>query len=506
MAPSGSSPSSNVRPRRKGSDLSTAFHPDERHCDANEIRSLFLFEGLDEAQLAQVCAGGRIDTAAPGPIVEEGQPASTFYVLLDGEIVVSKRSGERDIDTNRTTHRGTFFGAVASFLDTPPPVYTFSVRALTPCRLLTLDATVFRNFMRGEFPIAVHLLQGMWGDHEGMHSTIDYQNRIKAAGTIAAGLAHGLNNPAAATVRAAADLRERLHRLTGPAAPSVAAHSALESTRVALTRRIAERAHRPVHAQRSALQIAQTEDEVADWLDAHDVAQAWDVAPVLVAAGVEVTDLQTVLDSLDGADCPDSLGAVLAWLADVLDAETLIGDIAEAGERISELVDASKHYAHLDGSAFDIVDLHRLLDSTLDVLAPALGEDITVVRDYDPTLPGVPCYPGELAQALTHVIANAIEAMRSGPAAGRTLTLRTRLADAVLVEIGDSGPGIDPTIRDHVFDPFFTTKPVGEGAGLGLTVAWRIVVTRHGGTLGVTSIPGDTRFTLGLCPAHVEAC
>lgn len=438
--------------------------------------------------------------------MEEGQQASAFYVLLDGEIAVSKRSGQRDIDTNRTSHRGTFFGAVASFLDTPPTAYTFSVRALTPCRLLTLDADVFWNFIRGEFPIVMHLLQGVWSDHEDMHSAIDHQNRVQAAGTIAAGLAHGLNNPVAATVRAAADLRERFRRLTGPAALSAAAHAALDSTRMALTQRVEGGGHRRVHSRRSALQTARAEDEVADWLDAHDVAEGWDIAPVLAGAGVEVADLQTVLDRLDGADCPDSPAEAFAWLADVLDAEALIGDITEASERISELVDASKHYAHLDGSDFDIVDLRRLIDSTLDVLAPSLGEDIAVVRDYDPALPGVPCYPGELTQALTHVIVNAIEAMRRGPAVGRTLILRTRLADTVLIEIGDTGPGIDPAIRDRVFDPFFTTKPVGEGAGLGLTVAWRIVVTRHGGTVGVTSVPGDTRFTLGLRPVHVEAC
>jgi signal transduction histidine kinase len=453
-----------------------------------------------------VCHGARIDAAAPGPIVEEGQYASMFYVLLDGEIVVSKRSGERDIDTNRTTRPGTFFGAVAAFLDTPPTAYTCSVRALTPCRLLALDAPAFWTFVREEFPIAVHLLQGVWSDHEGSISAIDHQNRIRAAGNIAAGLAHGMNNPVAATVRAAADLRERLRRLTGSAAPSAAAYSAIEPTRVALTRSLTEGAHSPARPRRTALQITQAEDEVADWLEAHAVTQSWNVAPALVAAGIEVIDLQTLLEALQKADCRDTPGAIFVWLADVLAAETLIGDIVEAGERIAELVDASKHYAHLDGSAFDIVDLHRLLDSTVDVLAPALGEDISVVRDYDPALPGVPCYPGELTQALTHVIANAIEAMRRGPAAGRTLTLRTRLDEAVIVEIGDSGPGIDPTIRDQVFDPFFTTKPVGEGAGLGLTVAWRIVVTRHGGTLTVTSTPGDTRFTLGLRPAHVEAC
>ena len=198
---------------------------------------------------------------------------------------------------------------------------------------------------------------------------------------------------------------------------------------------------------------------------------------------------------------------MFSWLANVIDAQHLINDVAEAGERISELVEASKQYSHMDGSAFDVVDLHRLLDSTIDVLSPALGTDITVVRDYDPLLPGVPCYPSELTQAFTHIVSNGIDAMRSGDSDGRTLTLRTEMtSDAIYVEMTDTGPGIDPSICDRIFEPFFTTKPVGEGAGLGLNIAWRIVVNRHGGTLTVRSTPGDTRFTVTLRPAHVEAC
>jgi hypothetical protein len=139
--------------------------------------------------------------------VEEGRAATSFFVLIDGEIVVSKRVGDRDIETSRTARRGTFCGAVASFLDNQPDTYAFSVRALEPCRFVVIDAQAFGEFMRSQFPIAVHLLQGVSGDNEGIQSSVDSQNRIKAVGWIAAGLAHGLNNPAAATVRAAADLR-----------------------------------------------------------------------------------------------------------------------------------------------------------------------------------------------------------------------------------------------------------------------------------------------------------
>jgi signal transduction histidine kinase len=249
------------------------------------------------------------------------------------------------------------------------------------------------------------------------------------------------------------------------------------------------------------------EDEICDWLDDRGVSKPWSIAPTLTAAGMDAARLEVVVNTLDRMHAPDSADLVFSWLANVIDAQHLINDVAEAGERISELVDASKQYSHMDGSAFDVVDLHRLLDSTIDVLSPALGTDIAIVRDYDPLLPGVPCYPSELAQAFTHIVSNGIDAMRSGDSDGRTLTLRTEMTDdAIVVEMTDTGPGIDPSICDHIFDPFFTTKPVGEGAGLGLNVAWRIVVNRHGGTLTVQSTPGDTRFTVTLRPAHVEAC
>jgi signal transduction histidine kinase len=381
------------------------------------------------------------------------------------------------------------------------------VRATTRSQFAVLDAQTFCDFMRQHFPMAVHTLQGMWNDHEGIHRAVDYQNRIRAAGTIAAGLAHGLNNPASATVRAAADLRTRITRLVREPAPSDTTRTALAAVLDDIQCRLARQSHTALREHHSPLETSRREDEIGDWFDDHGVSAPWDIAPTFVAAGLDVKYLEAVIDSLGHCQGPDSADLVFGWLANVIDAELLIDDIAEAGERIAELVDASKHYSHLDGSAFDVVDLHRLLDSTVDVLSPALGTDIAVVRDYDPLLSGVPCYPSELTQAFTHIMSNGVDAMRSGDSEGRTLTLRTRMTDdAILVEFVDTGPGIYPSICDRIFDPFFTTKPIGEGTGLGLNIAWHIIVNRHCGTLSVQSIPGDTRFTITLPPAHVEAC
>jgi signal transduction histidine kinase len=484
-----------------------AHHRSQQPCDADDLRTLSLFEGLTDEQLTQLCVDARIEVYEPGPVVKEGDHAALFLVLMDGEIALSKLCGDRDIETGRTRHRGTFCGAVAPFLENPQCTYPSSVRATRRSRFAVLDAQALGDFMRQHFPMAVRMLQGMWRDHEGIHRAVDYQNRIRAAGTIAAGLAHGLNNPASATVRAAADLRTRITRLARDPAPSDTTRAALAAVLDDIQCRLVRQSHTVLREHHSPLETSRREDEVGDWLDDHGVSAPWDIAPSFVAAGFDDKHLEAVIDRLGYCQGPDTADLVFGWLANVIDAELLLDDVAEAGERIAELVDASKHYSHLDGSAFDVVDLHRLLDSTIDVLSPALGTDIAVVRDYDPLLPGVPCYPSELTQAFTHIVSNGVDAMRSGDSEGRTLTLRTRMTDdAILIEFADTGPGIYPSICDRIFDPFFTTKPIGEGAGLGLNIAWRIIVNRHGGTLSVQSIPGDTRFTITLPPAHVEAC
>jgi CRP-like cAMP-binding protein len=235
-------------------------HRSEEPCSADDLRTLFLFSGLAEEQLAQLCNTARIEVYEAGPVVDEGRDARLFLVLMDGEIAVSKLSGERDIETGRTSHRGTFFGAVPSFLENPPATYPFSVRATMRSRFAVLDTHAFGDFMREHFPIAVHMLQGMWGDHEGIHRTVDYQNRIRAASTIAAGLAHGLNNPASATVRAAADLRSRVNRLTRERAPSDIARTVLATVLDEIQCRMAQQPQAALREHRSPLETSYRPD------------------------------------------------------------------------------------------------------------------------------------------------------------------------------------------------------------------------------------------------------
>jgi signal transduction histidine kinase len=242
------------------------------------------------------------------------------------------------------------------------------------------------------------------------------------------------------------------------------------------------------------MQTSDAEDQITDWLDAHHIEGGWELAPTLVAAGVDADWLESGMKS---AVPIDFLEGGIRWVTYALETELLMNEIEDASHRISALVGAAKQYTQVDRAAHQEIDVHEGLDSTLTMLGAKLkaSPDLHVVKEYDRTLPDVPAYPGELNQVWTNLIDNAIQAM----AGVGTLTLRTsRDRDFVLAEIGDTGPGVPAGLVEKIFEPFFTTKPVGEGTGLGLDISYRIVVQRHGGDLTVVSEPGDTRFQVRL--------
>ncbi|HEY4420956.1 MAG TPA: ATP-binding protein, partial [Pseudonocardia sp.] len=243
----------------------------------------------------------------------------------------------------------------------------------------------------------------------------------------------------------------------------------------------------------SALEASDREDELGDWLDEHGIDGSWDLAPVFVGGGLGIEDL----DAVHTATNETTLEGAIRWLAYTVETESLLREILDATTRISNLVLAAKQYSQMDRAPHRFIDVHEGLDATLVMFGRKLGEakGIEIVKDYDRSLPLIPAYPAELNQVWTNIIDNAIDAMDGSG----TLTVRTsRAEDCVLIEIGDTGPGIPPEVRKRIFEPFFTTKPVGRGTGLGLDVSYRVIVTRHHGDLAVESEPGDTRFRVRL--------
>ena len=241
----------------------------------------------------------------------------------------------------------------------------------------------------------------------------------------------------------------------------------------------------------SPMEASDREDAVGEWLEDHGISGGWDLAPTFVQAGLEAAWLDQVAAVVDDG----TLEASIRWLNYTVETELLMNEIEDSTKRVSHLVTAAKQYSQLDRAPYQVVDVHELLKSTLMMLHGKLGDGITVVKDFDRSLPPIPGYPAELNQVWTNLIDNAVSAMDGHG----TLTVRTaRDDDRVLVEIADTGPGIPRDIQSRIFEPFFTTKPVGEGTGLGLDISYRIVVNRHHGDLRVESEPGNTRFQVRL--------
>jgi signal transduction histidine kinase len=470
-------------------------------CEPDELRTLFLFEGLTDEQIAVLCEHGHIQEYEPGPICIEGEPATCFYVLIEGELVMSKLSGGQSIETNRTSQRGVYCGAWRAFTGRQNQSYDASIHVTKPSRFFVMDAPAFGGFMKDQFPMAVHLLDGISFGTERTRRIIDSREKLLALGRLSAGLTHQLNNPAAATARAAAELRQRVagmrHKLAMLADGTVTPQALRALVR--LQEEIAEQVAKSNSRHLTAMETSDCEDAVGEWLEDHGVDDGWDLAPIFVEGGIDTGWLERIAVTLDDLDASTSVEKAIRWLTYTVDGELLMDQIVEASKRISALVADAKQYSQMDRAPYQVADVHDLLLSTLAMFADRLGKEtsVSVVKDFDRSLPEIPCYPGDLNQVWTNVIDNAIAAM--GQAGGK-LTIRTaREGDTMLrVEICDTGPGVPADVRERIFEPFFTTKPFGEGTGLGLDLAWNIVVKNHRGDLRVESVPGDTRFIVLL--------
>src|SRR5580693_8574240 len=442
----------------------------ELDCGIDDLRSLFLFEKLTDDQLTWLCERGHVELIQPGPVYSEGSPATCFYILLEGNLVLSRRVGADEVEVGRTSERGVYSGAFQAYLgDAVAQVYNNSMRVTEPSQFFVLDASVFAELMHAWFPMAVHLLEGLFFGQKNTQAAIGQRERLLALGSLSAGLTHELNNPAAAAVRATSSLRERVagmrHKL-GMVASAKYDRDSLQAV-IRLQEEVAERV--PKAPVLEPLEASDREDAIGDWFEDHGVAGGWELAA--------------------------TFEGTVRWLYYTIETELLMNEIEDATNRISTLVGAAKQYSQMDRAPYQVVDLHELLDSTLLMLAGKFPPGIRVVKDYRVGLPRIPAYAGELNQVWTNLIDNAVAAMGE---AG-TLTVRTGLdRDDVFVEFGDTGPGVPPEIKERIFEPFFTTKPVGKGTGLGLDISWRIVVNKHHGDISVQSVPGDTRFRVRL--------
>ena len=364
-------------------------------------------------------------------------------------------------------------------------------RGSSPGVALRVPAAKLAERANAWFPFGAHLLKGLIHTARSIETMARQREALVALGTLAAGFAHEINNPASAATRAAAaleasceDLQSSLGRL---AERSITAGQfiALDALRRDID---------PDAARSDPLAIADREDALSNWLTDRGVDRDWIIAPSLAAAGLDVAWCEKLAEVL-GGDGGDAIGPGLEWIASYLSTSALLAEVKESTRRISELVDAVKSYSQMDRASLQYTDVTEGLESTLVMLGHRMPTGVTVVRDYRAQLPRIEASAGELNQVWTNLIDNAIDAMNG---AGR-LRVSTRVAeDGVIVEIGDSGTGMTPQVRAHAFEPFFTTKGVGKGTGLGLDIARRIVAERHGGEITIDQQPGETVFRVRL--------
>jgi signal transduction histidine kinase len=459
----------------------------------DELRTLFLFESLRDEDLQWIAEHAEVRVFDGDAVVfAQNDPSDALYVLLDGGLRLTKHADGEDVLINETTHRGAYSGATRAYATGHPQEYQTTLRTTRPSRFLRLSAPDFATLVTQQCPMAVHLLDGLYEGVRATESAMRQREHLVQLGHLSANLAHELNNPAAAAVRATEQLRGRMsamrHKLgllaDGGLSPDLVG-------RLVRTQEVAvERAAKP-RPDLTALEESDLEDAIAERLEEVGVEGAYDLAPVFATAGM---DAQWVDDVVEQVDSGLEWSAAFGWLRYTLETETLMTEIEEAATRISSLVGAVKQYSHMDQAQHQDLDVKPGIESTLVMLARKLS-GIEVRREYAAALPAVPGYPAELNQVWTNLIDNAADAM----AGEGVLTLRTRAdADAVFVEVSDDGPGVPEEVRATLFDAFVTTKATGEGSGLGLENARRIVERRHGGSLSYSSGPEGTTFCVRL--------
>jgi signal transduction histidine kinase len=425
-------------------------------------------------------------------LIAENVLQDGFYIILDGAFEILRQAGDQEVVLT-VQKSGQMLGEMSIIANLPP---TATVRAACPCQVFMISREVFNQLLTQNPSIVMELLRTAMLRLRNTETMLNQNEKLASLGNLAAGLAHELNNPAAAARRSIGQLRQAIGDWLQARCEldDLALGQSLNQT--ILTRLTTDVASPKRHTSiGDALVRSEREMELEDWLSAQGMQDSWKYASTLVDSGWTPDGLKSWCSPFNPAHLP----VILRWLTIGYDVHTLINEIDHSTERISAIVTAVKSYTHLDQAPKKLVDIHEGLETTLMILKHKLAQDMLVQRDFDPSLPPLEAYASELNQVWTNLIDNALDAMGGVG----VLRLRTYQRDnSVVVEIGDNGPGIPANVIGNVFEPFYTTKGPGKGTGLGLYVSYGII-KKHDGKITVESQPGDTRFIVSI-PFRLE--
>jgi signal transduction histidine kinase len=454
----------------------------------DELRDLAIFEGLPDDALRHLAEQGDEIAFEAGDILWiEGQPAAFWWVLLAGRVDLVRSTGQERAVLGVMDVPGRWAGGFQAWDSSG--AYLATGRPAGDGRILRVPAPALREVLLG-IPLVGHVIDGLYRTARTIEAAARQRDALVTLGTLSAGLAHELNNPAAAAARAVDHLEGEVEALLDCLQRLAA--GAITAEQFAMLDSLRREIEPPTGVP-DPIAVADREDELSAWLVRHDVDRDWVLGPELASGGVDVAWCDRLADVLEGP----ALTGGLEWVASTLTVSSLLAEVRESARRVSELVASVKSYSQMDRAEVQPTDLTDGIESTLTMLGHKLA-NVTIVRDYG-DLPMIDAYAGELNQVWTNLLDNAVDAMDGSG----TLRITTRAGSDgdrgnVVVAMRDSGPGMPPAVAARAFEAFFTTKDVGKGTGLGLDIARRIVVERHHGTITIASEPGDTVITVTL--------
>ncbi|OWY65727.1 histidine kinase [cyanobacterium TDX16] len=456
----------------------------------DELLTLELFQQLSQAQIHWVCDRAQEMELSSGEVfVKQGDPPRGFYVMLSGRVSITRIS--EGIEMPIGQHQApAFFGEIQVLTDEPVPV---TLRALSNCRLYEISGDDFRTLLHSCRGFERLIFQAVQKRLRGLESFIQNREKMAALGTLAAGLAHELNNPAAAVVRALQDITPALLELQRM--NFVYGQRQVEAEHTEKWLKVRDDGWDAVVNRRvNPIEFSDREEQLLEWLEDYGVEDAWKLAEPLAAGNVDTETLTELMERWK--DDPTELKDMgLRWLALSFEVMCTVSSGLRGAQRISQLVQSMKSYSYMDRGAQQIVDVHDGIEDTLQLFAYKFKQGIEIQRNYDRSLPKILAFGSELNQVWTNLIDNAVDAI-AGKGVIELATAQN--GDYIQVQITDSGAGIPVEIQSRIFEPFYTTKPVGSGSGLGLDAVRRIVENRHQGTITFTSQPGKTCFTVCL--------